>query len=96
MPNTRREGADLGYAERLRLQRRLLEEMRALKARIDPAVLRQARDRAQRLPADRRGIERAVALFLSARRDGGRLMRDIFAELERADTRAAPRFPGPR
>lgn len=52
------------------MQRRLLEEMRALKARLDPAVLHEAQKRAQTLPTDRRSIERAVAIFLSARRDG--------------------------
>lgn len=77
------------------MQRRLLEEMRALKARLDPAVLHEAQKRAQTLPTDRRSIERAVAIFLSARRDGGRLMRDIFAELERGAGQAAPQ-PAPR
>lgn len=91
MTDARRTAApDLGYVERLRLQRQLLDEMRALKARIDPGVLRQAQQSASALPADRRRIETAVALFLSARQDGGRLMRDIFAQLERRTGAPSP------
>lgn len=95
MADARRTAADVGYMERLNLQRQLLEQMRALKARIDPGVLRQAQQSARTLPADRLSIEKAVALFLSGRQDGGRLMREIFAELEQGPGREAPP-PSPR
>lgn len=85
MPNDQRPNGTAGseYAERLTLQRRLLDQMRALRARLDPEVLQEARRRAGAVPTDRKGIERTVALFLAARKDDGRLMRDIFAELQR-------------
>lgn len=83
----------MGYSERLLLQHRLLEQMRALKERIDPAVLRRARDPTEAVPIDRRKVEKAVALFLSGRTDGGRLMRDIFADLERSPGPAMQRVP---
>lgn len=75
--------AGLSNAERKRLESRVLEQIRALRARIDPAVLPPTADPREPVPPDRRAVETAVALYLAGRKDGGRMMRDVFTELER-------------
>ncbi len=62
----------------------VLEQLRALRGRLDPQVLRQLRDAAEgRVPFDRDAAKDVVFRFLEQRQDGGLFASRLADQLKR-------------